>query len=353
MLVVMVDVKNSLLMRALACKPVPRTPIWLMRQAGRYLPEYCKVRQEAGDFVTLCKTPELACEVALQPLRRYPLDAAILFSDILTIPDAQGLGLYFTANNNGPGFHNPLHSRNDIESLPSADIVLNQLHYVMETVALIRREMPAHLPLIGFAGSPWTLACYMLDGGRGEKFKSAITMMYNQPQLLHLLLEKLVAVISLYLIEQVKSGANLLMLCDAWGGLLTTANYLSFSLSAMQHIIANVKLIYPEIPIILFTKGGGQWIEAMIASGCDAISIDWTIELSQARTVANGRVAIQGNLDPHVLLADPMIIRQQVQKVLDSYGQGTGHVFNLGHGITPDINPESVAIMVDAVVNPL
>ena len=341
------DLSQSLLIRSLQKKSVERTPVWLMRQAGRYLPEYRKVRAEAGDFLTLCKTPELACEVTLQPLRRYALDAAILFSDILTIPDAMGLGLTFEEGE-GPRFAHPLRTTEAIEALPTLSVMEN-LGYVMDAVSLIRREMPADLPLIGFAGSPWTLACYMIDGGSSKDFKQALLFMYNNPKAMHVLLTKLATTIAVYLEEQVRAGVNALMIFDTWGGLLSTANYLEFSRNHMAKIVQQIKTKYPHIPIILFTKGGGQWLHAIAETGCDAISVDWTTDLSLARSQVGSKVALQGNLDPVVLLSSPNCIRSHVQKVLQAYGPGSGHVFNLGHGITPDISPEHVAAMVDAV----
>ena len=322
--------------------------MWLMRQAGRYLPEYRQVRAQAGDFLSLCKNPQLACEVTLQPLRRFALDAAILFSDILTIPDAMGLGLSFVEGE-GPCFAKPLRSVAAIDalSIPSA---LDELGYVMDAVRLIRREMPADLPLIGFAGSPWTLACYMVEGGSSRDFKRILQLMYNEPAAVHQLLSKLAIAVSAYLDEQVRAGVNALMLFDTWGGILTTPNYRDFSLNYMATIVNNLKTKHPHIPITLFTKGGGQWLQPLADTGCDAISVDWTCDLNAARAQVGQRVALQGNLDPTVLLTSPQCIRTQVKQVLASYGQGSsGHVFNLGHGITPDVPPEHVAAMVDAV----
>jgi uroporphyrinogen decarboxylase len=344
---VMSEIADSLFIRALQRKPVPRTPVWVMRQAGRYLPEYRAVRAKAGDFLSLCKNPEFACEVALQPLRRYPLDAAILFSDILTIPDAMGLGLHFVEGE-GPCFHNPLRDRLAIEALaipnPKTDLA-----YVMDALKLIRREMPATLPLIGFAGSPWTLACYMVEGRSSRNFNSIMQLQKTDPETLHQLLAKLTQATTLYLDEQALSGANALMIFDTWGGLLTNQTYPLFSLHYMAEIVSVLKRKHPQIPIILFTKGGGGWLKAMADTGCDALGLDWTCELAVARAEVGGRVALQGNLDPAVLLSSPGKIREQVSQVLASYGQGSGHVFNLGHGITPDVPPEHLAAMVDAV----
>lgn len=343
----MVTINESLLIRALQRKPVERTPVWLMRQAGRYLPEYRKVRAQAGDFLTLCKTPELACEVTLQPLRRFNLDAAILFSDILTIPDAMGLGLHFSEGE-GPKFQQLITTPQTIAALPIPD-PNDDLGYVMAAASLIRQSMPTQLPLIGFAGSPWTLACYMLEGGSSKQFIRALQFLYTEPQATQALLEKLTQAVSHYLEAQVAAGVNVLMLFDTWGGLLTSHHYREFSLNYMAKIVQALKEKYPNIPIILFTKGGGQWLEYMANTGCDALSLDWTVDLASARALVGDRVALQGNLDPVVLLTNPTCIRQQVERVLASFGSGSGHVFNLGHGITPDVPPEHVELMVDAV----
>ena len=343
----MTDVTQSVFIRSLQRKPVSRTPVWLMRQAGRYLPEYRQVRAQAGDFLSLCKNPQLACEVTLQPLRRFALDAAILFSDILTIPDAMGLGLHFVEGE-GPCFTKPLRSLAAIDALPSV-AVIDELRYVMDAVSLIRQDMPKELPLIGFAGSPWTLACYMVEGGSSRDFKRILQLMYTEPAATHQLLTQLASTISQYLEEQIRAGVNALMVFDTWGGILTTANYVDFSLQYMASIVSQLKTKYPHIPIILFTKGGGQWLKQLASSGCDALSVDWTCDLGVARAQVGEHVALQGNLDPVVLLTSPQCIRAQVQQVLASYGQGSGHVFNLGHGITPDVSPDHVAAMVSAV----
>jgi uroporphyrinogen decarboxylase len=343
----MTDVNQSLFIRSLQKKPISRTPVWLMRQAGRYLPEYRATRALAGDFLSLCKTPELACEVTLQPLARFQLDAAILFSDILTIPDAMGLGLSFVEGE-GPLFSHPVQHVDTIEKLPGTAI-LDKLSYVMDAVRLIRQEMPAQLPLIGFAGSPWTLACYMVEGGSSRDFKKVLKLMYTEPQATQKLLSNLSCVISAYLEEQVRAGANAIMIFDTWGGILTTPNYHDFSLRYMTKIVAHLKNKYPKIPVILFTKGGGQWLKAMAASGCDALGVDWTCDLSVARSQVGHQVALQGNLDPAALLTSPECIREQVQVILEAYGNGSGHVFNLGHGITPDVPPEHVTAMIEAV----
>lgn len=343
----MYDINQSLFLRALRRQPVERTPIWFMRQAGRYLPEYRKVREQAGDFLSLCKNPELACEVTLQPLRRFSLDAAILFSDILTIPDAMGLGLYF-AEGEGPCFSKPIRDEQAIYDLPVPDMA-DSLSYVMDAARLIRQEMPEKLPLIGFSGSPWTLACYMVEGGSSRDFKRVLNLVYTQDKAAHMLLNKLAISVSNYLIEQIKAGVNAVMIFDTWGGILTPQNYQNFSLNYMQQIVHQVKAAYPEIPIILFTKNGGQWLELMVKTGCDALGIDWTCDLQHARQRVGSQVALQGNLDPQVLLSSKQCIRKQVEDVLASFGHGTGHVFNLGHGITPDVPPEHVSVMVEAV----
>ena len=343
----MIDVTQSIFIRSLQKKPVNRTPVWIMRQAGRYLPEYREVRRKAGDFLSLCKNPEWACEVTLQPLRRFALDAAILFSDILTIPDAMGLGLTFTEGE-GPRFDKPIRNIAAIETLPNLDVI-NELSYVMDAARLIRQEMPANLPLIGFSGSPWTLACYMVEGGGSKDFKKILSLMYSEPAAMHQLLTKLAATVSMYLEEQIHAGVNAIMIFDTWGGILTTPHYLEFSLPYMETIVNHLKIKFPQVPVILFTKGGGQWLPHLANTGCDALSVDWTCELSIARAQVGTKVALQGNLDPAVLLTSPNCIRKQVQHILASYGPGSGHVFNLGHGITPDVPPENVAVMVEAV----
>lgn len=343
----MYDINQSLFLRALRRQPVERTPVWFMRQAGRYLPEYRNIRAQAGDFLSLCKNPELACEVALQPLRRYALDAAILFSDILTIPDAMGLGLSF-AEGEGPCFSKPVRDPQAINELAVLDIA-ESLSYVMSAASLIRREMPAELPLIGFSGSPWTLACYMVEGGSSRDFKRILNLIYTEDKAAHILLHKLALSVSQYLMAQIEAGVNAVMIFDTWGGILTPRNYQDFSLNYMQHIVQQVKAKYPEVPVILFTKGGGQWLELMADTGCDAIGVDWTCDLQMARQRVGDRVALQGNLDPNVLLSSKSCIRKQVEDVLASFGHGDGHIFNLGHGITPDVPPEHVAVMVEAV----
>lgn len=343
----MYDLNQSLFLRALRRQPTPRRPVWIMRQAGRYLPEYRQTRQKAGDFLSLCKNPELACEVTLQPLRRYALDAAILFSDILTIPDAMGLGLSFVEGE-GPCFSKPIRDLQAIEDLVIPDAA-DSLSYVMDAARLIRQEMPKDLPLIGFAGSPWTLACYMVEGSSSKDFKRLLKLVYTEPKAGHLLLNKLAVAVSQYLQEQIKAGVNALMIFDTWGGILTPPNYRDFSLHYMHQIVNELKKADPTIPIILFTKGGGQWLEHMAATGCDALGLDWTCDLALARKRVGDQVALQGNLDPSVLLSSPKVIQEQVRAVLNAFGPGPGYVFNLGHGITPDVPVENVQAMIDVV----
>lgn len=339
--------ENSLFLRAIRRQPVERTPVWIMRQAGRYLPEYRQTRQKAGDFLTLCKTPELACEVTLQPIERYNLDAAILFSDILTLPDAMNLGLYFSEGE-GPRFKYPVNDHKKIEKLLLQGMP-GDLSYVYDAVRLIRSELPAALPLIGFAGSPWTLACYMVEGQGSRDFKQLMTLSYQQPESCHQLLQFITENLISYLSSQVEAGVNCLMIFDTWGGLLPALAYQEFSLAYMRSIVRIMKAKYPHCPVILFTKGGGQWLESMAETGCDALGLDWTTDLKQARARVGEKVALQGNLHPSVLLTKPEVIRQQVRHVLEAYGHGSGHIFNLGHGITPDVPPEHVKTLVEAV----
>ncbi len=340
---------NDRLLRALRRQPVDRTPVWLMRQAGRYLPEYRATRARAGDFMTLCQTPELACEVTLQPLARFPLDAAILFSDILTIPDAMGLGLSFSEGE-GPQFARPLRSAADIARLAAPDPEV-ELRYVMDAVRLIRRELAGRVPLIGFAGSPWTLATYMVEGGSSKDYARIKGLLYDQPERLHQLLDVLVRAVTDYLNAQAAAGAQVLMIFDTWGGLLTPSAYREFSLAPMARIVAGLRRspANERVPVILFTKGGGAWLEDLAATGCDAVGVDWTVDLHDARQRVGSRVALQGNLDPAVLYAGPERIRQQVAQVLADFGPGAGHVFNLGHGVQPQIDPEHVRALVEAV----
>lgn len=335
--------------RALLKQPVDRTPIWIMRQAGRYLPEYRTVRKKTGKFLTLCKTPELACEVTLQPLRRFNLDAAIIFSDILTIPDAMGLGLYFVEGE-GPKFHKSLKSLVDIKALSIPDPA-EDLGYVMEAITLTRQELKGKVPLIGFSGSPWTLACYMLEGGSSRDFRKIKSLLYQDPNILHYLLNSLTRAIVVYLNAQIVAGAQAIMIFDTWGGLLTSTNYQAFSLDYMTQIVAGLKNTSQEkIPVILFTKNGNLWLEKIAMSGCDAISLDWTIDIGLARQrLKHKKIALQGNMDPAVLFGNAETIRYAVKDILQSYGHGSGHVFNLGHGISQYTQPESVTIMIEAV----
>jgi len=344
------QLKNDRLIRALLRQPVDVTPIWIMRQAGRYLPEYRKVRKEAGDFLTLCKTPELACRVTLQPLERFPLDAAILFSDILTIPDAMGLGLS-VIESQGPQFAKPVRTARDIKKLGIPDPE-SDLRYVMDAVRLTRKELDGRVPLIGFAGSPWTLATYMVEGKSSRDFALIKGLLYEQPAVLHELLEKLARSVSLYLEAQVRAGAQAIMIFDTWGGVLTPKTYREFSLAYMQRIVAELKAKAggKTVPVILFSKGvSGSMLKDMAQTSCDAIGIDWTLDIGAARREIGTRVALQGNLDPSVLHASPDAIRGEAGRILESFGAGSGHVFNLGHGITPDIDPDKVRVLVDAV----
>lgn len=341
--------RNDRYLRALLRQPVDVTPVWMMRQAGRYLPEYQAIRRQAGDFMALCKNPQLACEVTLQPVRRFPLDAAILFSDILTIPDAMGMGLYF-APGEGPHFHAPLRSKADIDRLPVPDPE-QSLPYVMDTVRLVRRELKGAVPLIGFSGSPWTLATYMLEGGSSKAFTLCKRLLYSEPQVLHTLLDKLAQSVTLYLNAQIQAGAQAVMIFDTWGGVLSGRDYLQFSLDYMQQIIAGLQRENAGVcvPVTLFTKGGGQWLEAMAQTGCDAIGLDWTCNIGEARQRVGDVVALQGNLDPSVLYAPPACIEQEVAVLLADFGHGNGHVCNLGHGIHQDVPPEHALAFIEAV----
>lgn len=345
----MTELKNDRFLRALLRQPVDVTPVWMMRQAGRYLPEYRATRQKAGDFMTLCKTPELACEVTLQPLDRFPLDAAILFSDILTIPDAMGLGLYFSEGE-GPRFKKPVRTAEDIAALAVPDPE-GELRYVMDAVRLIRRELDGRVPLIGFAGSPWTLATYMVEGSGSKDFAHVKRMLFDEPRLMHQLLDVLARAVTIYLNAQIAAGAQAVMVFDTWGGALTPRDYREFSLRYMQQIINGLTREHEgrRVPVILFTKNGGQWLEAMAATGCDGLGVDWTTDLADARKRVGDKVTLQGNMDPSVLYAAPTRIRDEVEAILASYGSGNGHVFNLGHGIHQHVNPEHAAAFVAAV----
>ncbi len=343
------ELKNDRLIRALLRQPVDRTPVWIMRQAGRYLSEYLATRAQAGSFMNLCQTPELACEVTLQPLRRFDLDAAIIFSDILTIPDAMGLGLYF-ATGEGPRFERPVQSVGDIEQLPRPD-VSDTLGYVMDAGSLTRREIGGRVPLIGFSGSPWTLATYMVEGGSSKTFGKVKKLIYQEPAAAHLLLGRLADTVTDYLNAQVEAGAQALQIFDTWGGALSFEAYREFSLRYMARIVEGLRRENEgrRIPVILFSKGCNTQLEALADSGCDALGVDWTITLDEARRRVGDRVALQGNLDPSILLAEPAVIRSEAERTLASFGPGEGHVFNLGHGITPDVDPEHLAALIDAV----
>ena len=344
----MTTLQNDTFLRALAKQPVPHTPVWLMRQAGRYLPEYRTVRARAGGFLDLCKNTELATEVTLQPIDRFGLDAAILFSDILTVPDAMGLGLYF-AEGEGPKFARPLQNEADIAALQVPDMA--KLRYVFDAVSSIRRALNGRVPLIGFAGSPFTLACYMVEGGGSKEFRQIKTLLYRRPELLHRILNITAQAVTAYLNEQIAAGAQAVQIFDTWGGLLSDAAFPKFSLAYMRQIIGGLTHEYEgrRVPVILFTKGGGQWLELMAESGADALGLDWTVNLGQARQRVGSQVALQGNFDPAALFGTPESVRAEVRRILHSYGEGSGHVFNLGHGISQHTDPENVQALVDAV----
>lgn len=344
--------KNDSFLRALLRQPVEQTPVWLMRQAGRYLPEYCETRRRAGNFMSLCKSPNMACEVTLQPLARYDLDAAILFSDILTVPDAMGLGLYF-AEGEGPKFERPLREEWEIRALAPPD-PYDHLRYVMDAVAEIRKALDNTVPLIGFSGSPFTLACYMIEGGASEDFRRIKTMLYDRPDLLHHVLEVTTQSVIAYLNAQIESGAQAVMVFDTWGGALSHRAYREFSLSYLQRIVAGLIKEHDgeRIPSIAFTKGGGQWVEDIADIGCDAVGLDWTTCLAEVRRRVGDRVSLQGNLDPVTLFASPEAIVAEAHRVLDDFhaaGPGGGHVFNLGHGISQFTPPQNVSTLVNAV----
>ena len=345
----MTELKNDRFLRALMREPVDRTPIWMMRQAGRYLPEYRETRAQAGSFLDLCKNTELACEVTLQPLRRYPMDAAILFSDILTVPDALGLGLYFEEGE-GPRFKKTVRTAEDLAGLNSFNAA-DDLSYVMDAVSTIRRELNGAVPLIGFSGSPWTLATYMVEGGSSKDFSRVKTMAYDQPELMHELLTLLADAVADYLSAQIDAGAQAVQIFDTWGGSLSAAAYKEYSLKYMQRIVSRLprEADGRPIPVIVFTKGGGQWLPAIADCGANAVGIDWTTDIATARKIVGDRVALQGNMDPMMLFASPARIREEVASILEGFGHGSGHVFNLGHGITPGVNPDHVTAFVDAV----
>ena len=341
--------KNDSFIRALLREPTPYTPVWMMRQAGRYLPEYNRTRAQAGSFLDLCKNPDLATEVTLQPLARFPLDAAILFSDILTIPDAMGLGLSF-AEGEGPRFERPLREEREIRNLmvPEPDV---HLRYVLDSISRIRKALAGAVPLIGFSGSPFTLACYMIEGRGGSDFHQTKRMLYQRPELLHHILDINARAVSAYLNAQIDAGAQAVMLFDTWGGMLSGEAFHEFSLRYIEHVFAQLRREYDgqRVPRIVFTKGGGQWLESLAHCGADAVGLDWATDIGTARTRVGDRVALQGNLDPAVLLSSPEVISREANKILAGYGHGNGHVFNLGHGVSPITPPEHVAVLVETV----
>ena len=343
------NLKNDRLLRALAREPVDVTPVWMMRQAGRYLPEYRATRKRAGDFMSLCQNPQLACEVTLQPLERFDFDAAILFSDILTIPDAMGLGLYFSEGE-GPRFRKTIRRPEDAEALPEIEPA-KDLAYVMDACALIRRELNGRVPLIGFSGSPWTLATYMIEGSGSKDFRHAKQFIYDHPEAGHLLLAKLADAVTGYLNAQIRAGAQVVQVFDTWGGILSTPAYLEFSLAYMRRIVDGLIREHEgrAVPCILFTKQGGLWLEEIAATGCHGVGLDWSVDIGRARARIGANAALQGNMDPSVLYAAPAAIRREVAAILRAFGSGPGHVFNLGHGITPQVAPAHVAVFVDAV----
>ncbi len=345
----MSELKNDRFLRALLKEPVDRTPVWMMRQAGRYLPEYRATRAKAGSFMDLCKNAELACEVTLQPLDRYPLDAAILFSDILTIPDAMGLGLRFEAGE-GPVFDKPVRSEADVEALFVPDPE-GELKYVMDAVRTIRKALDGRVPLIGFSGSPWTLAVYMVEGRGTKDYAKVKGMMFDRPELMHRLLDTTARAVTDYLNAQIEAGAQAVQIFDTWGGVLTPRDYKEFSLRYMAQIVDGLKREHEgrKVPVILFTKGGGQWLEAMAETGCDALGLDWTCDIGDARARVGDKVALQGNMDPSALYASPERIRREVATILEGYGHGSGHVFNLGHGIHQHVDPEHAGAFIEAV----
>ncbi|MBY5992152.1 uroporphyrinogen decarboxylase [Ferrimonas balearica] len=345
----MSELKNDRYLRALLRQPVDVTPVWMMRQAGRYLPEYRATRAEAGDFMSLCKNPELACEVTLQPLRRFPLDAAILFSDILTIPDAMGLGLYFETGE-GPRFQTLADNKATIEKLPIPDPE-GELRYVMDAVRTIRRELKGEVPLIGFSGSPWTLATYMVEGGSSKDFAKIKKMAFAEPATMHLLLDKLADSVIVYLNAQIKAGAQAVQIFDTWGGALSGPAYREFSLRYMHKIVDGLIRDHDgrKVPVVLFTKGGGQWLEDIAATGCDAVGLDWTVDVKDARARVGDKVALQGNMDPSMLYAPVPRIEEEVERILGEFGHGNGHVFNLGHGIHQHADPEHAGAFIKAV----
>ena len=345
----MPSLQNDRLLRALLRQPVDRTPIWLMRQAGRYLPEYRETRRRAGSFLALCKDPALATEVTLQPIARFGLDAAILFSDILTVPDAMGLGLYFVEGE-GPKFERPLRSEWEIRNLSAPDPTV-ELAYVLDAVRQIRRALDGSVPLIGFSGSPWTLACYMVEGGASEDYRTVKTLLYTRPDLMHRILEVTTQAVIDYPNAQIEAGAQAVMLFDSWGGVLAEEAFKTFSLPYLARIVSGLRREAEGriVPSIVFTKGGGVWLEDLASIGADAVGLDWTMDIGRARTLVGDRVALQGNLDPAILFAPPDVVVREACKVLEAFGHGSGHVFNLGHGISQHTPPEHVAALVHAV----
>jgi uroporphyrinogen decarboxylase len=345
----MSELKNDTFLRALMRQPVDYTPVWMMRQAGRYLPEYRATRGKAGDFLSLCKNTELACEVTLQPLERYPLDAAILFSDILTIPDAMGLGLYFETGE-GPRFRKTVRSMADVEALPVVDGE-NDLTYVCDAVRAIRSALNGRVPLIGFSGSPWTLATYMVEGGGSKDHGRCKALAFDEPETMHALLDKLAQSVTAYLNDQIRAGAQAVQIFDTWGGALGHRAYQEFSLRYMKQIVDGLIKEHDgrAVPAILFTKNGGQWLESMADTGANALGLDWTTDIGAARKRVGDKVALQGNMDPAMLRASPKRIREEVVTILAEYGSGVGHVFNLGHGITPEVDPEHAGAFINAV----
>ncbi len=339
------------LIKALLREPVDKTPVWLMRQAGRYLPEYRALREKNSDFIEFCRTPELAAQATLQPLARFDLDAAILFSDILMVPAAMGMTVEFVKGD-GPHFPNPLRSQRDIDQLQT-HTALEQLSPVFAAIRLTQQHLAKSVPLIGFAGSPWTCATYMVEGGSSKNFSVIKSLLYREPATLHKLLENLTETTIAYLNAQIAAGVQAVMVFDTWGGVLSPEDYQNFSLNYLRQIAHGLTRNMHDqiIPLIFFTKGGGQWLDKMAASGCDALGLDWMTDIKRARQQVGDKVALQGNLDPCVLLGDPDLVQRAVQKICEDYGPGTGHIFNLGHGILPQTPPENVRVLVDAVHN--
>lgn len=341
--------KKHRIVNALLRQPVDKTPVWIMRQAGRYLPEFRQLRAKAPHFLDFCKNPELACEATLQPLQRFDLDAAIIFSDILTVVDALGFDLEFVAGE-GPVVHNPVRCTADVANA-SIEAAVERLDYVYQAVRITHQALANKVPLIGFAGSPWTVACYMVEGCNQKNFQTIRTMLYRDPALLHMLLEKLTDLTIKYLNQQIAAGAEIIMLFDSWGGVLADIAYVPFSLSYMQRIAEKLQTVveHRKIPVIFFTKNGGLWLERAAVAGCDALGLDWTVDVNAARQLVGDKVALQGNLDPMALFGTPESVRDNVRKIIAAYGAGSGHVFNLGHGVDKDTPVENVAAMVDAV----